>query len=217
MSKPIAYTVELRNGGNVVGSVRMDVGCADVIVGRSHESTLRTPADDHSISGRHMRIFWRGKTLYVEDAAFFVIQGTGLATAEGKAYLWWLNNTNNGSQVVPTYAVTAADGKSTFIWNIAESGLGASFQGGKTYLIGTAAWNTTFGLTLADDNVPAVISYIGFEKNGSQIVEDAKIATGINSTKQESRDGDIIYNLRGQRMQTLGKGIYIINGKKVIK
>ena len=68
MSKPIAYTVELRNGGNVVGSVRMDVGCAEVIVGRSHESTLRTPADDHSISGRHMRIFWRGKNLYVEDA-----------------------------------------------------------------------------------------------------------------------------------------------------
>lgn len=68
MAKPIAYLVELRCGGHAVGSVRMDAGCADVIVGRSHESTLRTPADDHSISGRHMRLFWRGKALYVEDA-----------------------------------------------------------------------------------------------------------------------------------------------------
>lgn len=68
MSKPIAYTVELRSGDNVVKSVRMDAGCSDVVVGRSHESTLKTPSDDHSVSGRHMRIFWRGKSLYVEDA-----------------------------------------------------------------------------------------------------------------------------------------------------
>ncbi len=68
MSGKIAYTVELRCGGNVAGSVRMDVGCADVTVGRSHENALRTPADDHSVSGRHMRIFWRGKALCVEDA-----------------------------------------------------------------------------------------------------------------------------------------------------
>lgn len=68
MSKPIAYVIELRSEGSAVGSVRMEAGCADVIVGRSHESTLRTPPGDHSVSGKHMRFFWRGKSLYVEDA-----------------------------------------------------------------------------------------------------------------------------------------------------
>lgn len=68
MASAVAYVVELRSGGDIVGSVRMDAGCSDVIVGRSRESTLRTPPDDHSVSGRHMRIFWRGKSLYVEDA-----------------------------------------------------------------------------------------------------------------------------------------------------
>ena len=68
MASQVAYTVELASGGSVVGSLRMDAGCADVIVGRSHECTLRTPSDDHSISGRHLRVFWRGKALHVEDA-----------------------------------------------------------------------------------------------------------------------------------------------------
>lgn len=67
MSGPAAFTVELRSGGSVVGSVRMDRGCADVVVGRSSGCTLRTPPDDRSVSGRHMRVFWRGKSLYVED------------------------------------------------------------------------------------------------------------------------------------------------------
>ena len=68
MSRPVAYKIELRCDGAVVGSLRMDAGCADVVVGRSHESVLRTPPGDHSVSGRHMRIFWRRKALYVEDA-----------------------------------------------------------------------------------------------------------------------------------------------------
>lgn len=68
MSSPLAYTVELRSGGTVVGSVRMDAGCADVMVGRAGGCTLRIPADDRSASGKHMRLFWRGKALFVEDA-----------------------------------------------------------------------------------------------------------------------------------------------------
>lgn len=68
MAKTVAYNVTLKCGNAIVGSVRMDAGCDDVVVGRSHHCTLKTPADDHSVSGRHMRVFWRGKALYVEDA-----------------------------------------------------------------------------------------------------------------------------------------------------
>ena len=68
MAKNVTYNVTLKCGNAIVGSVRMDAGCDDVVVGRSHQCTLQTPADDHSVSGRHMRVFWRGKALYVEDA-----------------------------------------------------------------------------------------------------------------------------------------------------
>ena len=68
MSKPVAYTIELRCSDRTIGSVRMDVGCSEVIVGRSRQSTLHTSEDDRSVSGKHLRLFWRGKTLFAEDA-----------------------------------------------------------------------------------------------------------------------------------------------------
>ena len=68
MAKQIAYNVTLKCNNAAIGSVRMDAGCDDVIVGRSHPCALKTQADDHSVSGKHMRVFWRGKSLYVEDA-----------------------------------------------------------------------------------------------------------------------------------------------------
>ena len=156
------------------------------------------------------------KVLYVENVKYFVIQGKGLSTADGKSYLWWLNNTNYGTQVPPTYAVEDANGVVNLIWNIAESGLGASFEASKTYLVGTATWNTTFGLTLADDNVPAVISYIGYEGEDSQIVKDAKdLLDGIRWARFSDLENGTIYNLNGQKVNNPSKGIYIVNGKKV--
>ncbi len=41
-------------------------------------------------------------------------------------------------------------------------------------------------------------------------------ATGIRSAHSEKSSEAIIYNLNGQRVKTLGKGLYIVNGKKVI-
>ncbi len=157
------------------------------------------------------------KVLYVNDAKYFIIQGKGLSTTETKSYLWWLNNTNNGSQVIPTYAVEDANGLVSLIWNIAESGLGASFEASKTYLVGNATWNTTFGLTLADESVPAVISYIGYEGEDSQIVKDAKaLLEGIGQVRINSIENGDVYNLNGQKVNNPSRGIYIVNGKKVV-
>jgi hypothetical protein len=39
--------------------------------------------------------------------------------------------------------------------------------------------------------------------------------TGINGVENEQRE-NVIYNLRGQRVENPTKGLYIINGKKVI-
>ena len=42
-------------------------------------------------------------------------------------------------------------------------------------------------------------------------------ATAISSITAETNADGVIYNLAGQRMSKLAKGINIVNGKKVIK
>ena len=156
------------------------------------------------------------KVLYVNDAKYFVIQGKGLSIADTKSYLWWLNNTNNGSQVAPNISVKDEDGTVTLVWTIADTGLGASFESGKTYLVGNAGWNTTFGLTLDDESVPAVISYIGYDGIDSEIVKHAEELSGITTVRMDVTNGDI-YDLMGRKVTTPQKGsIYIQNGKKYI-
>ena len=39
--------------------------------------------------------------------------------------------------------------------------------------------------------------------------------TGINNVANDNKRRNVIYNLNGQRLETLQKGINIINGKKV--
>ena len=163
-------------------------------------------------------LYQTDKVLYVNNAKYFVIQGKGLSIAATKSYLWWLNNTNNGSQVEPNIAVEDQDGTVTLVWTIADTGLGASFETetGKTYLVGNAGWNTTFGLTLADENVPAVISYIGYETTNSDIVKHAEELTGIVNVTIDVANGDI-YDLMGRKVLTPRKGnVYIQNGKKFV-
>jgi hypothetical protein len=43
-------------------------------------------------------------------------------------------------------------------------------------------------------------------------------ATGIESTiEKDTQDSIVIYDIMGRRVKNLGKGIYIVNGKKIIK
>ncbi|MBR6180261.1 MAG: DUF4957 domain-containing protein [Prevotella sp.] len=162
-------------------------------------------------------VYRTDKVLYVNDAKYFVIQGKGLSIADTKSYLWWLNNTNNGTQVAPNIAVKDDDGTVTLVWTIADTGLGASFESGKTYLVGNAGWNTTFGLTLDDESVPAVISYIGYDGIDSEIVKHAEeLYAGITTVRMDVENGDI-YDLLGRKVTTPQKGnIYIQNGKKFV-
>ncbi len=54
-----------------------------------------------------------------------------------------------------------------------------------------------------------------FEEAGSRInitFDDVTAIKGIKAT-----DGEEIYTLSGQRIEKAGKGVYIVNGKKVIK
>ena len=44
-----------------------------------------------------------------------------------------------------------------------------------------------------------------------------KVETGIKTVKTVTLDADAIYNLQGMKVKNPGKGIYIINGKKVLR
>ena len=110
---------------------------------------------------------------YVLSASqrYFVIKATGLATGDTDSYLWWLNHNNNGSQIVPT-AIFVENGETVFAWDAITSGIGGTIGLEETELNGTAELTTTFGMTLADDAVPAVISYIGFQETIPEPVEE---------------------------------------------
>lgn len=62
------YVITLSSGGKVVGSPKdVDRGCAPVVIGRSQTCGIQTPADDFSVSSKHARLFWQGRSLYLED------------------------------------------------------------------------------------------------------------------------------------------------------
>ena len=106
------------------------------------------------------------------EQRYFTIRATGLSTDEGLTYLWWLNNANHGSQVPPT-TIYEEDGVTVFAWDIRTCGLGDNFSATEnTELTTNGDWITTFGLTMVDATVPAVISYIGFEETIPEPVEE---------------------------------------------
>ena len=41
--------------------------------------------------------------------------------------------------------------------------------------------------------------------------------TGISEMKQQNREEQVIYDLNGRRVKTMNKGIYVVNGKKIVK
>lgn len=75
-----------------------------------------------------------------------------------------------------------------------------------------------------EDEVPGAPYYnIGGEfevismKVGTRGIEgDGEDTTGISEVMVTDQEPDVYYNLQGQRVENPGKGIYIMNGKKVI-
>ena len=117
-------------------------------------------------------LFRSAKTYEVKaEQRYFVIKATGLSTGEAASYLWWLNNTNNGSQIAPT-SIYEEEGKTVFAWDCVTIPIGGKLGIEDTEFTDQGGWSTTFGMTLADDAVPAVISYIGFQESIPEPVEE---------------------------------------------
>ncbi len=62
-----AVKLELRSGDAVVATFELTEATDEVCVGRSHACMFQTPSEDHSVSGKHARVFWKGRTAWIED------------------------------------------------------------------------------------------------------------------------------------------------------
>ena len=126
--------------------------------------TVQQTGDNNVALNFKTNKFYEVKAAY----RYFYIKATGLSTEEGKSYLWWLNATNNGSSIAPTN-IFMEDGMTIFAWDMKTIAIGGTLGTDDTILDrkgeNSWGWTTTFGMTLADETVPAVISYIGFRES----------------------------------------------------
>ena len=96
--------------------------------------------------------------------------------------------------------VTESTGKSAGIFVLMNGDKGVGFY--KTTKAFTVGANTAY---IDDSSLPANVRFIGFDGE----------TTGI-TTMTEMKTNGSIYNLNGQRVTTPKKGLYIMNGKKVV-
>jgi hypothetical protein len=122
----------------------------------------------------NVALVFRSANVYKIPATdrFFVIKAKGLSTEATKSYLWWLNNTNNGGQYEPTDMYEDEDGCTVFAWDARSLPIGGTLGNATTDFKDEGGWSTTFGMTLADDATPAVITYIGFSNTTKNTPEE---------------------------------------------
>lgn len=135
------------------------------------------------------------RSLYITpEHKYFVVRGTGLSTADGQAYLWWLNGYNHGSQTAPS-AIYEENGETVFVWIIAESGLSNNISStNNTVLMTTGAYrNTCFGMTKAEGAEQAVITYIGFTTTAS-VFDPIPYEFSVNDWISDA-EGNVIANV----------------------
>ena len=66
--KKKTYILTLKSGDETIAERGFSAGDAPLEIGRSHSCALRTPGDDHSVSGHHARLFWKSGAPWIEDA-----------------------------------------------------------------------------------------------------------------------------------------------------
>jgi len=68
-------------------------------------------------------------------------------------------------------------------------------------------------------NTPAYFCFDNFGATGTEVLpeKNVEVSTGIASSLGETEEGVTIFNLAGQRIQKIQRGINIINGKKVLR
>ena len=151
-----------------------------------------------------------------KDDKYLVVRGTGLSTATGASYLWWLNGVNKASSVAPSYVGKALTTDVVVAWDMSTSGLADALTGERPNVCLGA---TIFGLTAKNNTV--IIRDIGFYPSVSDYIEKV---TSINVVEEDSKRLCAgVYNIQGMKVAEndvpadAPTGVYVKDGKKYLK
>ncbi|SDG28632.1 hypothetical protein SAMN04487901_10271 [Prevotella communis] len=147
---------------------------------------------------------------------------TSLGTYAGPAYLWL------GGKNFECFTIPAVKGGTTIKMGVESHKLtdarGVQLFAGETELKDAAGNAVAAPTTYTEQTwvVPAGVAYdiVVKNTNGCHIYfidaeQDEQTLTSINTVKSSINDG-VIYNLNGQKVSKALKGLFIINGKKVV-
>jgi hypothetical protein len=87
---------------------------------------------------------------------------------------------------------------------------------GTIYVLANGTDGVGFYKLATDEKVPAGKGYLKITGNSPEFIGFGGAATGINDVRSKKADRGEVYNLAGQRVAQPTKGLYIVNGKKVI-
>ena len=183
-------------------------GCtAYIITGVTPSGSITTP--DNAI----VKAFSAGKIIPKQTG--FILQGTPNSTVVYQANVTGIEEDVTGNLLVGTATereISGASYKYYVLSNSGDQGLGFYKQGTR----GGASIKLKAhraGLRLTESIARAKSFFIDFDAAR----ENANVA-GIRNIGQEAEGRDnVIYDLQGRRVKNPTHGIYIINGKKVIK
>ena len=137
--------------------------------------------------------------------------------AKGDWFLLTITGYDAEGQVTGTkeyYLADLRDAKKAYIindWRYVDlSGLGTVAKLGFAL---TSSDNGAWGM-----NTPAYFCFDNFGAEGTEVLpeKNVEVATGISLTPALSKGEEVIYNVAGQRLQQMQRGINIVNGKKVM-
>ena len=201
---PSGYTTFYLENENFL----IPTGCtAYIITGVTPSGSIATP--DQAI----VKAFGPGKIIPKQTG--FILQGTPNTTIEYHAAVAGIEEDVTGNLLVGTATereISGAGYKYYVLSNSGDQGLGFYKQGTR----GGASIKLKAhraGLRLTESIARAKSFFIDFDAAR----ENANVA-GIRNIGQEAEGRDnVIYDLQGRRVKNPTHGIYIINGKKVIK
>lgn len=201
---PSGYTTFYLENENFL----IPTGCtAYIITGVTPSGSLTTP--DQAI----VKAFTAGKIIPKQTG--FILQGTPNSTVVYQANVTGIEEDVTGNLLVGTATereISGAGYKYYVLSNSGDQGLGFYKQGTR----GGASIKLKAhraGLRLTESIARAKSFFIDFDAAR----ENANVA-GIRNIGQEAEGRDnVIYDLQGRRVKNPTHGIYIINGKKVIK
>ena len=201
---PSGYTTFYLENENFL----IPTGCtAYIITGVTPSGSIATP--DQAI----VKAFGPGKIIPKQTG--FILQGTPNTTIEYHAAVAGIEEDVTGNLLVGTATereISGAGYKYYVLSNSGDQGLGFYKQGTRG---GTSIKLKAHraGLRLTESIARAKSFFIDFDAAR----ENANVA-GIRNIGQEAEGRDnVIYDLQGRRVKNPTHGIYIINGKKVIK